>query len=120
MFNYIPILLATLMASMDVVVLAWIKDYSLGLLSWKMIPIGMLLYGLQPLIFLQSLRYETMTVMNISWDLISDILVTATGLLYFKEKLTPMKQLGLGFAFIAIVLFACDDITCGLVSKHKK
>ncbi len=120
MFNYIPIFLATLMASMDVVVLAWIKDYSLGLLSWKFIPIGMMIYGLQPLLFLQSLRYETMTVMNISWDLISDILVTATGLLYFKEQLTPMKKLGLGFAFVAIVLFACDDITCGLVSTHKK
>ena len=120
MFNYVPIALATLMASMDVVVLAWIKDYSLGLLPWKYILIGMMLYGLQPLLFLQSLRYETMTVMNMSWDLISDILVTATGLLYFKEKLTPMKQLGLGFAFVAIVLFACDDITCGLVSTHKK
>ena len=57
--------------------------------------------------------------MNISWDLISDILVTATGLLYFKEKLTPMKQLGLGFAFVAIVLFACDDLTCGLFSTQK-
>ena len=119
MINYIPIVLATLMASMDVVVLAWIKDYSLGLVSWKMIPIGMMIYGLQPLLFLQSLRYETMTVMNISWDLISDILVTATGLLYFKEKLTPMKQLGLGFAFVAIVLFACDDLTCGLFSTQK-
>ena len=119
MINYIPIALATLMASIDVVVLAWIKDYSLGLLPWKMIPIGMLLYGLQPLIFLQSLRYETMTVMNISWNLISDILVTATGLLYFKEKLTPMKQFGLGFAFVAIFLFACDDLTCGLFSTQK-
>jgi multidrug transporter EmrE-like cation transporter len=117
MFNYIPIVLAILMASMDVVVLAWIKDYSLGLLPWKYILIGMMLYGLQPLLFLQSLRYETMTVMNMSWDLISDILVTITGLLYFKEKLTPMKKLGLGFAFVAIVLFACDDITCGLYAK---
>jgi len=109
MFHFIPIAFATLMASMDVVVFAWIKDYTLGLLSWKFIPIGMMLYGLQPLLFLQSLRYETMTVMNILWNLISDLLVTATGLLYFREKLTPMKQLGIGFAFMAIVLFAYDD-----------
>jgi multidrug transporter EmrE-like cation transporter len=119
MFNFIPIALATLMASMDVVVLAWIKDYSLGLLSWKFVPLAMFIYGLQPYIFLQSLRYETMTAMNVLWDLISDILVTGTGLLYFKEKLTPIKRLALGFAFIAIVLFAYDDWTPGAITKDK-
>lgn len=118
MFNVAPIVFATLMASMDAVVLAWMKDYSLGLLSWKVIPIAMFTYALQPYIFLQSLRYETMTVMNIMWDLISDIIVTATGLFYFKEKLTPVKQGALGLAFVAILMFACDDWLC--ISDTKK
>lgn len=119
MFNLAPLAFATLMASMDVVVLAWIKDYSLGLLSWKFVPIAMFIYGLQPYVFLQSLRYESMTVMNILWDIISDILVTTTGLLYFKEHLTPVKQIALGFAFIAIILFACDDWICAYGAKKK-
>lgn len=119
MFNIIPIALATLMASMDVMVLGWLKDYSLGLLSWKFVPLAMFVYGLQPYVFLKSLRYETMTVMNILWDLISDLLVTVSGLLYFKEKLTPIKRLGLGFAFVAIVLFAYDDWSCDPISKGK-
>ena len=113
MFNLVPVAFATLMATMDAVVLAWIKDYSLGILSWKFVPLAMFIYGLQPYVFLQSLRYESMTVMNIMWDLISDVLVTATGLLYFKEKLTPVKQGALGLAFVAILMFACDDWLCG-------
>lgn len=119
MFNVIAVAFATLMASMDAVVLAWIKDYALGLVSWKFVPLAMCIYGLQPYIFLQSLRYETMTVMNIMWDLISDIIVTATGLLYFKEKLTPVKQGALGLAFVSILLFACDDWLCSPYSKKK-
>jgi multidrug transporter EmrE-like cation transporter len=119
MFNLVPVALATLMASMDAVVLAWLKDYSLGMMSWKVIPIAMCVYALQPYIFLQSLRYESMTVMNILWDIISDVIVTATGLLYFKEKLTPVKQGALGLAFVSILLFACDDWLCVPDSKKK-
>jgi len=109
MLHIIPILFATAMALMDTWVLSCLKNYTLGLSSWTCIPIGMLMYGLQPFIFLQSLRFESMTVMNILWDLISDILVTATGLFYFKEKLSPIKQVALGCAFLAIVLFGYDD-----------
>lgn len=119
MFNLFPVAFATLMASMDAVVLGWLKDYTLGLISWKIVPLAMFVYGLQPYIFLKSLKYETMTVMNILWDLISDILVTATGLLYFKEKLTPVKQGALALAFVSILLFACDDWICTYGNKKK-
>ena len=109
MFNLIAMAFATFMASIDVFVLAWLKEYSMGQISWKYIPLGMLVYGMQPLLFLQSLKYESMTMMNILWDLISDVIVTATGLLYFKEKLTSIKKLALALAFIAIMLFAYDE-----------
>ena len=112
MFNIIPLAFATFMASTDAVVMAWLKDYTLGLMSWKVVPLAMVVYGMQPYIFLKSLKYETMTVMNIMWDLISDLIVTATGLLYFKEKLTPVKQGALALAFVSILLFACDDWLC--------
>jgi len=98
------------MALIDVVVLGWMKDYSLHDLSSWYVPLGMFLYGLQPAIFLRSLQYETMTVMNILWDLISDVLVTGAGLLYFKEKLTPIKQLALVLAFVSIILFSYDEM----------
>lgn len=109
MLKFISIGYATFMAFIDVLVLGWMKEYTVGSLSSFYVPLGMILYGLQPAIFLQSLQYETMTIMNILWDLISDVLVTGAGLLYFKEKISPIKRLALVLAFIAIVLFSYDD-----------
>ena len=107
------------MALIDVIVLGWMKDYTLGGLSPIYIILGFILYGLQPLIFLKSLQYETMTVMNILWDLTSDVLVTGSGLLYFKEKLSSIKKVALVFAFISIVLFSYDDLSSESFSKKK-
>jgi len=111
MFQPIPMIFATVMALLDALVLSWFKSYSTGAITWKtIVPLGMLVYSIQPLIFLQSLKYETMTVMNILWDVTSDIFVTMSGLLYFKEKLNNIKMLGLAFAFIAIVLLSYDSL----------
>lgn len=79
----------------------------------------MLMYSLQPYIFLQALQYESMTVMNILWDVISDILVTVMGIFYFKEQISSLKQVGLMFAFIAIVLMSYDELSTKSFSKKK-
>jgi drug/metabolite transporter (DMT)-like permease len=110
MINTIPLLFATFMAGIDAIVLGWLKEYSLGIISWKLLPVGILIYALQPLVFLQSLKYETMTIMNILWDVISDIFVTCAGLFYFKEKISKIKQIGLALAFIAIILLSYDEL----------
>jgi len=111
MINLIPLGFASVMALIDAIVLSWLKSYSIGTITWNAIlPIGMLVYSLQPLLFLKSLQYETMTVMNILWDIISDVSVTLVGLFYFKEKLSIVKQLGLTFAFIAIILLSYDSM----------
>jgi len=119
MFKIVALGYATCMALIDVIVLGWMKEYTLGDLSSFYVPIGMFLYSLQPFIFLKSLHHETMTVMNILWDLISDVLVTGTGLLYFKEKLSSIKQLALALAFISIVLFSYDDWSSETFSNKK-
>ena len=106
----IPIVLATVMATVDSIILAGIKEYSTGQLVWRsFMPLAMVVYSLQPVIFLQSLQYETMTVMNLLWDVLSDLFVTAIGLFYFKEKISYIKQIGLCFAFIAIILLSYDE-----------
>jgi drug/metabolite transporter (DMT)-like permease len=111
MFNFIPLVFASFMAGVDAILLALLKGYSLGNITW---PGGILFimigYSIQPLIFLQSLQYETMTVMNILWDVLSDVIVTSIGLLYFKEKLSILKIGGLIFAFIAVVLFSYEEL----------
>jgi drug/metabolite transporter (DMT)-like permease len=111
MFNIIPLAFASLMAFIDTVVLSLFKGYSLGLIKWRaVIPIGMVLYSLHPYIFLQSLQYESMTVMNLLFDVLSDISVTLMGLFYFKEGLTTIKRVGIVFAFIGIVLLSYDSL----------
>ena len=111
MLNFIPLAFASLMALIDTVVLSLFKGYSLGLITWRaVIPIGMVLYSLHPYIFLQALNYESMTVMNLLFDVLSDISVTIMGLFYFKESLSAIKKVGLVFAFIGIVLLSYDSV----------
>lgn len=99
------------MAFVDAISMAAIKEYSIGAIHWRAIlPITMVVYSLQPMIFLQSLQFESMTVMNLMWDITSDVLVTLMGFFYFKERLTPMKRWGLLFAFVAIVLLSYDTV----------
>ena len=111
MIHIVPIAMASLMAFIDTFVLSGLKQYSTGDHSFGIaVPIAMLVYSLQPLIFLKSLQYESMTVMNIMWDMMSDLYVTLIGLFYFKEKITNIKMIGLSFAFIAIVLLSYDSL----------
>ena len=111
MLHLAPIAFASLMAFIDTSVLSGLKQYSTGDHAFGLaVPLGMLVYSLQPLIFLHSLRFESMTVMNILWDMMSDLYVTLMGLFYFKERLPTLKMLGLSFAFIAITLLSFDSI----------
>lgn len=120
MFNLIPLAMATGMASIDALVMAGIKQYDMGVIPWRgIVPIAMLIYSFQPYLFLQALQYESMTVMNILWDIISDILVTVMGIFYFKEQISSMKQVGLAFAFVAIVLMSYDELSSESFSKKK-
>jgi multidrug transporter EmrE-like cation transporter len=120
MFNLIPIAMATGMAFIDTIVLSGLKEYDMGVNTWRgIVPIAMLTYSLQPYIYLQALQHESMTVMNILWDIISDIMVTVMGLFYFKEEISSLKQLGLAFAFIGIVLMSYDEVSNESFSKKK-
>lgn len=108
--NWIPIAYGAVMASIDVFMLGIIKIISKDtsrFLKWMVLPT--IIYALQPWIFLSSLRFESLIVMNLMWDLISDVLVTATGFLYFKEKIGPYKTLGVILSFVSIVLLSLED-----------
>ena len=108
--NWIPVGFGALMASIDVFMLGIIKSISGNpsrFLRWMILPT--IVYAIQPWIFLSSLQFESLIVMNLMWDLISDILVTATGFLYFKEKIGPYKTLGVILSFVSIVLMSLQD-----------
>lgn len=77
------------------------------LIRWMILPT--LLYAVHPWIFLQSLQFESLIVMNLLVDLSSDILVTLVGLFFFKEKLGKWKVLGVSLSFLAIILMSLND-----------
>jgi len=104
------ILFAFIMACVDVIMMGILKMISTGTLKsmyWMILPT--LMYAAEPWIFLQSLRLETMVVMNLLWNLISDMLVTANGLFYFKEKLSHTKTIGVVFSLIGIFLMSYEQ-----------
>lgn len=93
------------MASVDGILMPLLKAKKLGMLKgiW-MFPLSMLVYSIQPLIFYSALSIESMTIMNVLWDVMSDILVTVIGFIVFGETLSKRQYLGIAFSLIGITL----------------
>ena len=70
----------------------------------------MILYSLQIPLFYYGLRTTTMSVLNITWNLFSNILVTLMGIFYFKEKVNGMKLLAILMGISSILLFSLDSV----------
>jgi drug/metabolite transporter (DMT)-like permease len=106
--SYAGLLFGLIMATIDLFALAVLKNISLKKYSINWMIFASLIYACQPWIFLKGLNFTSMTILNLSWDLFSDILVTLSGLLIFKEAHTKRELLGICFALVAIYLFATD------------
>lgn len=106
--NLTSIAIGLVLAVFDLLNMGAIKNVSRGAFKPAVMWIVTILYAAQPWIFLKGLNYTSMAVLNLSWDLISDILVTLSGLFYFRESLTNYKMLGVLFAVVSIILFTVD------------
>jgi drug/metabolite transporter (DMT)-like permease len=110
LFNLTGLGWGGLMALMDSIILSLLKAYNIGLIQWNgIILISMLVYSIQPLIFLESLKGNGLIIMNLLRDVMSDILVTSVGLLYFSEKLTNSKKIGVLLSVISVILLSLKD-----------
>jgi drug/metabolite transporter (DMT)-like permease len=103
--SYIHYLYALFMASVDGLVMPLLKAKHLGMLKgiW-MFPLSMLVYSIQPLIFYSALSLESMTVMNVLWDVMSDVIVTIIGFVVFGEILSTKQYIGIVVSLIGITL----------------
>jgi len=109
MFNLYSLGFGTLLAGIDLIMMYIIKQYSKGVFAspyWMILP--PFVYALTPFILLYSLQFETLVVMNMSWDIISDILVTAMAFLLLKERLSYTKTIGIVFSFIALFFLSYE------------
>jgi multidrug transporter EmrE-like cation transporter len=104
-----PLLYGVYMASIDTAMLGLIKAISLGWFPKTAMIIPTAIYALQPWLFSAALKYESMVVMNLLWDVMSDIMVTASGLIIFKEKVSRTKLIGVFLAIVSIFLMSCCE-----------
>ena len=71
---------------------------------------GILLYLLVGYILYRILIDSGLAMTNAKWNVLSIILVTSIGILYFKEQLSITEKFGLGFAILSIFLMEYDKI----------
>ena len=69
-----------------------------------------LLYAFQVPLFAYGLRQSGMAVLNITWNLFSNLLVTLLGVFFYSEKITGLKVLASLFAISSITLFSIDGL----------
>ena len=104
-----PLLYGVYMAAIDTLMLGLIKAISLGWFPKTAMVVPTAIYALQPWIFSAALKHESTVVMNLLWDVISDVMVTASGLLFFKEKVSSTKLIGVFLAIVSIFLMSCCE-----------
>jgi multidrug transporter EmrE-like cation transporter len=107
MFKYTTILFGLLFGILDAIALPIVKGVSLG---WK--PLWMavpaLIYAINPFIFLKALSAESLVIMNLVWDLSSDVLVTLIGIFMFKEHIPCTKMIGVVLSFVSLFLMTYE------------
>jgi hypothetical protein len=112
--DVLSLVIGTALGFVDLFNMSIMKNISLGWLGIKWMTIPTAIYVLEPWLFYFGLANKaTMTVLNLTWDLTSDILVTLIALFYFKEHVSYIKLSAIFFAFCSISLFAYDSIHGG-------
>lgn len=121
MINVRTLLFGALFGLIDVFSLSTIKKVSLGWNPIYMI-IPVVLYAFSPFVFLKGLAGESLTILNLVWDLTSDVLITLVGLFFFREYVPPIKLLGVGLSFISLFLmtYEGDGWNTWLMNNYNK
>jgi multidrug transporter EmrE-like cation transporter len=111
-FSVIPVAFGVVMAAIDLAMMASVKQVGIG--NWPArtgLPFATLIYALEPYIFLQAMKYtgEGLAVVNLVWNLASDILVTLMGVILFGERIHNLRWVAVGMSMVALFLFAYTD-----------
>lgn len=106
----LELIISFILSLNDTLSLSLVKSYYLKKYS---VYIGLLLpmfmYSLQIPLFYYGLQNTSMTILNITWNLISNILVTLVGIFYFHEEINGLKTAALWLAITSLILFALDS-----------
>lgn len=106
--KYVPVLFGFTMALVDVFVLGTLRlkhEHPERISKW-VLPIAFIVYGLQSIVFYKSLDFSNLIIMNLLWDISSDILVSLVGFLFFKEVLSKSQIAGVLLGIVSIYLLS--------------
>lgn len=119
MFRYKTLLFGLLFGIIDAIALPIVKGVSIGWKPlWMIVPA--LIYAINPFIFLKALSTETLTIMNLVWDLSSDVIVTLIGILVFGEHIPHTKLIGVVLSFVSLFLMTYEGNGWGQAIKGSK
>ena len=107
MLNWTTLGYGILFGVIDSIALPLVKYVHNGASKWWML-VPLVVYAADPFIFLKALENESLTIMNLVWDLTSDLLITAVGLFVFAERLPPMKLLGVMVSLVGLFLMTYE------------
>ncbi len=100
--NWTTLGFGLVLALVDATMMPLIKGVSKRALPRWIMLVPTLIYAIDPWIFLQSLKLESMVVMNFVWDLLSDLLVTFFGVVLLGERLPATKAIGVVLSFVSL------------------
>jgi multidrug transporter EmrE-like cation transporter len=103
-FKY-SIFFAIMLAFNDIINMSITKKINLNELSSNWLYFTYLLYGFQMIIFYYGIKITPMSVLNLTWNLLSNIVIMIIGIYYFKENITHLETWGILFALFALFLF---------------
>jgi drug/metabolite transporter (DMT)-like permease len=93
----------------DIIMMPLVKEIAGGWpFYWMILP--MLVYSLDPIIFYFALKSESMAIMNLVWNLTSNVVVTLIGILLLKEVVSPTKALGIALSFLALFFMTYEGL----------
>jgi TRAP-type mannitol/chloroaromatic compound transport system permease small subunit len=105
------IVIGLCLAVVDIISMGITKQINIGGLNSRWLIFACILYGGQMLIFNYGLHLISMTVLNLTWNLFSNVVITLIGLYYFKENITHLETYGILFGLFALFLFGLSEYT---------
>lgn len=109
-FNMLPIFFGVMLAMGDIVMMTSAKMMSQGTLSSSVgMPISIGSYAGVGYLFMRLLNYEGMVVTNLVWNMMSDVIVTLSGVLIFGESIKGLRWLAICMSLVALGIFAYTD-----------
>lgn len=109
-FDMLPIVFGTVMALIDITMMGTLKLVDQGKLAYAVgLPVATLLYAFEPYVFLKAMTHSNMVTTNLIWNLASNILVTLTGVFFFRESIKGLKWLAIALSLFSLAIFAYSE-----------